>query len=334
MLINNNIMSINNDNVSINNDRCMVNHKIKMVYINLDRRPDRKEKVEKEFNRFRLSVDRFPAIDGSQLKMTENLIEMFKNNKFGWRRGVIGALLSHYTLWEELSMSEYDYYLIFEDDIELSDNFIESYYKTQIILSKNKINLLFLGYHTDGLYKNKPTIYNMDDSMYVYRLLNEKDVWGGLFGYMIHKDLATRLVNIIKKEGISEPIDMFLVKNAVLHSVHPFMVNSPFMTFENRVDSDIQNDMLKVDDEYDFYTESDSYGNDIRWSPVKTYDELRKEADNDPDCVAFNTYSFLKHTITTPDKFIKLPSCNSKLHGLYVKRNHPKNKAYRDFLNI
>lgn len=75
---------------------------------------------------------------------------------------------------------------------------------------------------------------------------------------------------------------------------------------------------------YDFYQLSDSVGDDLRWVNAATLDELRDIANSDPECVAFNTYGYLKKSISDPKDFIELSSAktlpNYLAHGLYVKK--------------
>ena len=59
------------------------------------------------------------AVDGSLLKPTEELAELFRGNDFGSRRGFVGCALTHMNLWKRLmDDKEHDFYLIIEDDVE------------------------------------------------------------------------------------------------------------------------------------------------------------------------------------------------------------------------
>lgn len=80
--------------------------------INLDRRPDRRAKVQAEFNREELNtVEFFKATDGcSHPKMN---------------RGECGCTDSHIRVWKDIVVKGYPYALVFEDDSRLVDNFRE-----------------------------------------------------------------------------------------------------------------------------------------------------------------------------------------------------------------
>ena len=50
--------------------------------------------------------------------------KLFHGNDFGSRKGVIGCALSHYYIWKELLQdTDNNFYVIFEDDIELCSDF-------------------------------------------------------------------------------------------------------------------------------------------------------------------------------------------------------------------
>jgi hypothetical protein len=81
--------------------------------VNLEKRLDRKNNIINLFEKENITnYEFFKAIDGTILKPTLELKELFKGNDFGNRRGVIGCALSHYYLWLELlNDKENDYYI-------------------------------------------------------------------------------------------------------------------------------------------------------------------------------------------------------------------------------
>ena len=314
-----------NDIIDSKTDQIMdhpINDKlIKARVINLERRPDRLNKFNDEIKKHNIECIRFDAVDGTKLKMDKECVKLFLENTFEWRRGIIGATLSHISLWKELVESDYKYYLIFEDDVKLDENFNLYYNDLLKQINETTYSFIFLGYHTDKEFLKNPFFIKEDkDGTVIYPVKYKKHIWGGLFGYIIHRDFAKKVLDDINKNGAKEPIDTLILRYDNLYSILPVIVKSQFMTFSNMVDSDIQYDLLSAFDNYDFYQMLDSPGNDIRWVSAKTFEELKTAADKDPNCVAFNTYGFLKSKITDPSNFIKLPGVNSKIHGIYVKR--------------
>ena len=94
--------------------------------INLERRPDRWRVFQDRSGRKGLTeYIRFTAIDGSKLQSNDQRIDIFRENTFNDRRGIVGAALSHMQLWRNLVKSEYKYYLIIEDDVQFKDTFMK-----------------------------------------------------------------------------------------------------------------------------------------------------------------------------------------------------------------
>lgn len=296
--------------------------KYKIKYINLDRRADRLIKFVEQMEKQGVdNYDRYSAIDGKNLVIDDKLKQMFRNNKFNWRGGILGVTLSHTNLWRELINGDDDYYIIFEDDITLTDTFKPLFDDFLKKIEEKTYPFIFLGYHTDRQFIRNPFfIKKKENEITIYPQSAKKFIWGGLFAYAIHRDTAKLYIDNIDKDGIQDPIDTYILAQEKLYTCHPLIVDSPFMTYYNCVDSDIQYDIISIFDKYDFYQFCDSPGNDIRWVSAKTFDELKIAADNDPECVAFNTYGFLKRKICDPKNFVNLPSINSKSHGIYVKR--------------
>lgn len=79
--------------------------------INLDRRPDRWEEVQKEFNKFNLTdVIRFPAVDGRTLPKPHALLD-----------GELGVLESNLKLVKYASENNLPNFLMLEDDVVFSE---------------------------------------------------------------------------------------------------------------------------------------------------------------------------------------------------------------------
>lgn len=75
-------------------------------------------------------------------------------------------------------------------------------------------------------------------------------------------------------------------------------------------------------DDYMFIDNLDSFGSDIGFFENKTTKELEEIASIYDDCIGFNTYGYLKHTINLP--MIPLPNNNYINDGLYIKKDLAK----------
>lgn len=89
--------------------------------------------------------------------------------------------------------------------------------------------------------------------------------------------------------------------------------------------ADYVNDKGKEFEGYKFCPSKDSMGNDIKHVGDKTVEELKAICDEDPNCVAFNTLGYFKHTIVDESEYISLPSYDGKLHGMYINMKHLQN---------
>jgi GR25 family glycosyltransferase involved in LPS biosynthesis len=88
--------------------------------IGLERRQDRWNAFVKAHPEFSKYVHRFPAIDGSNLELCQDLFTLFEQCDFNWKKSVMGCALSHIVLWMQLACEPGDdnvRYLILEDDV-------------------------------------------------------------------------------------------------------------------------------------------------------------------------------------------------------------------------
>jgi GR25 family glycosyltransferase involved in LPS biosynthesis len=111
------------------------------VCINLDRRPDRWQKVTKRFASHNVGgVVRFPAIDGTMLESPR-----------GWTEepGAYGCLRSHLAVVENARIAGTDRILIFEDDVVLAPDFAELFPRYANQLPDDWDMVMFGGIHCD-----------------------------------------------------------------------------------------------------------------------------------------------------------------------------------------
>jgi len=214
------------------------NNKLRIKCINLERRSDRKEQMIKKLENLINYTDFFKAIDGKQLIPDNNLKHLFRNNDFGWRKGVIGCALSQYYLWKELLEDEnYDKYLILEDDVELNKNLT---FQINCLINLD-FDILYLGYTH---FESKKHIYNEKIFNGIKIEPLDQSLWiGGAFGYILTKEGARKFINYIEENGIAHGIDYVMVKkidNLKQYSIFPFLITSDYADYNNNVDSDIQ----------------------------------------------------------------------------------------------
>lgn len=111
----------------------------KTYCINLDRRPERWKQCEAEFFKHNIVVERFSAVDGNPNNIISKLTD-----------GGIGCTLSHLEIFKKAKELNLKNILIFEDDVEFTDNFVDYFnkYHTQI---PEEWNLLYFGGNHNNL---------------------------------------------------------------------------------------------------------------------------------------------------------------------------------------
>ncbi|CAH6420964.1 Glycosyltransferase family 25 (LPS biosynthesis protein) [uncultured virus] len=233
-LVNSIMTSLNEENkyVYINGTN------LKKICINLKRRSDRKNYMLNLFKENNiLDCEFYEAIDGKNLIKTNELLNLFRNNDFGYNKNVIGCALSHLNLWQNLLNDNINQaYLIFEDDIRIPDNFNDELNKILNAFNFNYQNwhIIYLGYSS----------YTKDSqSKDPIHLLQKNICIGGIFGYLINKKGAEILLDFISKNGIKHGIDYLMLKLDQLnqYSIYPHIVFTDFVYSPDcNVDSDIQ----------------------------------------------------------------------------------------------
>ena len=202
--------------------------------INLERRKDRLNKMIEQFKRSNIEhYDIIKAIDGQILQPTSYIKNLFKGNNFNYIKGVIGCALSHYNLWKQLLDDENNnYYCIFEDDINLVDNFKE---KLEKVISNFYGNFCLLG---------GPEIKVPNINISKLNILNRSEkIIDCLFGYIISKNGAKLLIDYINFNYIHVPIDhiyVFAFEN--INIVNEYLVKSITWQLDGNTDTDIQLD--------------------------------------------------------------------------------------------
>ena len=101
----------------------------KIYYINLDRRPDRNQHFLEQCYKFKFNMNnviRFTGIDGLSYTFTIDEEQMFKNADFlmsDAKPKIMGNQLSHYYILKDMIKNNYNYIIIFQDDVILRDDF-------------------------------------------------------------------------------------------------------------------------------------------------------------------------------------------------------------------
>lgn len=178
---------------------------IPIYVINLKKNTDRLENINNIMNKYNLKYKKFNAIYGKE--MTNDEINKNVNNfckTILCNKGIVGCAMSHITLWKQLiNDNKSDKYLILEDDINDIDimqlnNLIN--YINNNNLEFNYINLYCGGPFCKKSLKKEIIINNN-------LKLNESIFFFGTVGYIINKNGAKKLIDMINKYKIIYHID-------------------------------------------------------------------------------------------------------------------------------
>lgn len=248
LITNNNID--NHENLKLVQHNLPSNLEIKVV--NLDRRVDRWNSFIKNTNNLQMKYNRFSAVDGKELKLTDEIKKIFTipNNFIGkrwqfthqWKTGVLGCAMSHIQLWRDLLLSNKDIYVILEDDVMLTDDFDnELHILFNTLKNDTDWDLLYLGINDDN-YSDFYEDYFIYEK--IMKFSNKLRLHGGgTYGYCINKKGAQKLINLVDSQGVHQPIDHFMIDQFDYMTVYktvPHLVRAKVYTSEND-DTDIQN---------------------------------------------------------------------------------------------
>jgi GR25 family glycosyltransferase involved in LPS biosynthesis len=187
----------------------------RILYINLNKRPDRNEHTLQEINnsdisKYKIEIERVEGIDGSIANLddykslfTENALNQAKDTRprqfehgFYMTKGAVGCALSHHKVYQKILSGNDDYVLVLEDDINIDKNVIEEY--NQLLPYIPEFDILYLGYH----YANKTEKINE----YISQV--HGTVYG-CFAMVINKKCVEKLINLFP---INQQIDSELAK--------------------------------------------------------------------------------------------------------------------------
>lgn len=126
-----------------------------IYYINLDKRKNRRDHLEEQFNLARISLDkvtRFSAIDGETYEFSSEEKILFLSAKIQWEidpkiaHKIMGNQLSHYYIWKDMLLKKYKKILIIQDDVIFCPNFISHFNLVSKSIPDNA-EIINIGFH-------------------------------------------------------------------------------------------------------------------------------------------------------------------------------------------
>jgi GR25 family glycosyltransferase involved in LPS biosynthesis len=233
-IINNDkIETFSNINDKTDNTNDDIKTKIDKIYvINLDKNTDRWEYVYKQSINANIPITKFNAVYGKELSPDDKRLKTYFTNNNKLISGQIGCALSHIEIWEDVIKNNYNNVLIFEDDVVIPSNFwelLKPFYNSL----PNNWNMLLLG--GTNLYGKK---YNE----HLLKPFNKPGNWG-LFSYLITNNTCKIILNNIKNNKLSTPIDNYLINNYYYNTNYEiFFVNKYIIKVD---DETYKSDIIK-----------------------------------------------------------------------------------------
>ena len=178
--------------------------------INLERRPDRLERLWGSSPELERRVERWPAIDGRKLQLTPALSRLLAPNDFFWKKAVSGCALSHLGLWWKLANENPDInsYLILEDDVKFRPEWDQRWCAAvDAGHVPDDYDVIYLG----GVLPPNRTVYEREAKEQVnpsFSRIKENTLWGQAkanryhhfcaYAYVLSKRGAQKVIQLIK----------------------------------------------------------------------------------------------------------------------------------------
>lgn len=237
--------------------------------INLEHRGDRLEKFWGAHPYLKDSVYKTTAVNGNNLQLNKEIVRLFRNNDFNWKKGVMGCALSHYNLWLELANHKHSKtYLILEDDVVLDQNFL---YKWRSVahLMPDDADVVFLG---GVLPPNKAALPVFTEPVNAaFAKVKEMELGGSrrryfhfcTYSYIITKAGAKKLCSLIGENGIFTSIDHMMVNHG--DSLLNIYFTTPLLSgcFQD-------NDPAYINADFNNFNRVDKFDSEI-WNNVENF---------------------------------------------------------------
>jgi hypothetical protein len=185
----------------------------KIYCINLKHRVDRWDNCLRQFKENGLNVERFDAVNGKELT---------PNGLNGLMSGEVGVIRSNYNVIKDAKEKGYKNIIIFEDDVELCDNFITQFESIFDKVPKDWGFLYLGGNHVGGLTLVNENIARIRHSYAIHAIC-------------VNEQVYDHILEILPNE--KEAVDVTYAK---LQQIFPSYVFRPHLAWQKDGHSDIQ----------------------------------------------------------------------------------------------
>lgn len=181
---------------------------MKVYYINLDRRPDRRDRMELLAKARGLTLTRIPAVDAASDDFEGQARNMKRKGPTGeMSANTLACTLSHFKTWQAFvdDPSAGDYAVVLEDDVNLAPTTRQAIdaLAAENLAGYGLVKLELFDTMTKGAVVSRPRLLGGG-----FDLRESFQILAGSAAYMISRDLAKRLLDY--RSTIRAPIDHFL----------------------------------------------------------------------------------------------------------------------------
>jgi GR25 family glycosyltransferase involved in LPS biosynthesis len=151
--------------------------RMKAYCINLDRDAESWKRSKDQFEIHSLEVQRFSAVNGSELEIPDLCPN--SGEKFILSKGGYGCFLSHLKIIELAKEQNLDYVMIFEDDVELCDDFGER------LKYLSDCNISFDMFYFGGAFNHYTSFFGTTENKHIFQFQGA----AGTYAYIISKSI-------------------------------------------------------------------------------------------------------------------------------------------------
>lgn len=194
----------------------MNNYFDKIYCINLDKRTDRWEESQKEFQKINIEVERFSAVDGTKIKNVDKLfVGHFE------KAGQFGCLISHLNIIKKAKESEISSVVILEDDVVFCEDFNKEFNLCMNEMPENWDMIFFGSNHVYPPIKISDRIFKLQRAYSAHC-------------YVIRDRMYDKLIGLI--EPMYEPLDVTYANIQLISNCYVF---NPHLVWQRPGYSDI-----------------------------------------------------------------------------------------------
>ena len=257
--------------------------------INLDKRTDRYKSFSEFHSYMNDKINRHSACYGLEIKLTQDIKHLFRNNDFKWKKAVMGCAISHNQIWQRLAKESRDDHscLILEDDVRFYPKWLDVWKEASKLIPADA-DVIYLGGilpPNKQAFGNAITLVNMHFSKVIPNEIfspgNPRRYFHSCnYAYIMFARGARKLAKIIEERGIFTSGDHMIVNHMEelnVYFIHPIVAGC-FQDTDPIYQKSQFNNFERVDN-----FDSDLWNNTEVFTPeeVATVDSIKPATNND-----------------------------------------------------